>query len=198
MFSEVTSPIPVSDRRGRRGTRVAAGVRAAAVIAVAALAAGCATAFSPALIRDEIAKQTGQDPPGVFELSLGRPTMALAKTALGAAAPGGSLPLAGVAAFELASYEVPGGAARIDFTRMPVRGWEPVVRFREGPRSAFILVRPEGEAIGDLVLVAGDAGRVLYSRIQGRLSPELPEALARTVRSDGPDAVQRELLSVIR
>ena len=118
-------------------------------------------------------------------MSLGRPTMTLAKSVLGASTGGGSLPLAGVAAFEMASYEIAVGAAEIDFTRMPVRGWEPFLKFREGSKSALVLIRPEGETIGDLVLVAGDAGRVLYARLMGRLSRELPEALGRTVRSDG-------------
>jgi hypothetical protein len=164
---------------------------------VATLSTGCATAFNPDVIRSEIARQTGQDPRGVFELSLGRPTMALAKTVLGASVPGGSLPLGGVATFEMAAYEVPGGTAEMDFTRMPIRGWEPAVTFREGSTSALVLVHTEGEAIGDLVLVAGSAGRVLYARIRGRLSRDLPEALGRTVRSDGPDRVRRELLSIL-
>jgi hypothetical protein len=187
--------MPMIDCREHRGTRAA--VCAAVVIAVASLLAGCATPFSPALIRGEIARQTGQDPQGVFEMSLGRPTMALAKSVLGASTGGGSLPLAGVAAFEMASYEIPAGAVGIDFTRMPIRGWEPFLKFREGSKSALVLIRPEGETVGDLVLVAGEAGRVLYARIQGRLSRELPEALGRTVRSDGPEAVRRELLSIV-
>jgi len=187
----------MSGPRGLQGVRFAAGVCAAMVITVAFLSAGCATPFNPALIRSEIARQTGQEPQGVLEVSLGRPTMALAKRALGAAAPDGSLPLAGVAAFEMASYEVPQGAATIDFTRMPIRGWDPVVKFREGSKSAIVLVRPEGETIADLVVVAGDAERVLYSRIRGRLSRDLPEALGRTVRSGGPDTVQKERLTII-
>lgn len=183
------------DRREHQGLRAA--VCAAAVIAVAVLSTACATPFSPALIRSEIERQTGQDPQGVFEMSLGRPTMALAKSVLGATASGGTLPLGGVAAFEMASYETPAGATEIDFTRMPIRGWDPVVKFREGPRSALVLVRAEGETIGDLVLVAGEAGRVLYARIRGRLASDLPAALGVAVRSDGPGAVERELLSSV-
>jgi len=133
----------------------------------------------------------------VASLSLGRPTMALAKTALRVSTSEGSLPLAGVAAFEMASYEVPGSAGKIDFTRMPIRAWEPVVKFREGSTSTLVLVRPEGEAVADLVLVAGDADRMLCSLIQGRLSRDLPEALGRAVRSGGPDTVRRELLTII-
>ena len=157
---------------------------------------GCATAFSPAAIRNEIERQTGKDPQGVFELSLGRPTLALAKAVLAPASPHGTLPLAGVAAFELAAYEVPVGGGELDFTRMPIRGWEPVVKFREGPKSAFVLVRARAEAIGDLVVVAGGADKVVYARIRGELSPRLPSALERTVRGEGPEAIQRELMSL--
>ena len=167
-----------------------------ALFVLSSVFTGCATAFSPAVIRGEIARQTGQDPRSVFELSLGRPTMALAKAVLATSAPEGPLPLAGVEAFELATYEVPGGGGEVDFTRMPLRGWEPVVKFREGPKSAFVLVRPAGDAIGDLVVVAGGGKRVVYARIQGRLSPALPEALGRTVRGEGPEAIQRELMSL--
>ena len=148
-----------------------------ALFVLSSVFTGCATAFSPAVIRGEIARQTGQDPRSVFELSLGRPTMALAKAVL-------------------ATYEVPGGGGELDFTRMPLRGWEPVVKFREGPKSAFVLVRPAGDAIGDLVVVAWGGKRVVYARIQGRLSPALPEALGRTVRGEGPEAIQRELMSL--
>ena len=167
-----------------------------ALVVLSVGSAGCYTAFSPAVIRGEIARQTGEDPRSVFELSLGRPTMALAKAVLASSAPEGSLPLEGVAAFELAVYEVPGNPDDLDFTRMPLRGWEPVVKFREGPKSAFVLVRYSEEYIGDLVVVAGGAERVVYARVRGRLSRDLPEALGRSVRSEGPEAIKRELMSL--
>jgi hypothetical protein len=148
------------------------------------------------VIRNEIARQTGQDPRGVFELSLGRPTMAIARAVLAGASPEGHLPLEGLSSFELAVYEVPVRGADLDFTRMPVRGWEPVVRFREGQKSAFVLVRASEEFIGDLVVVAGGAEQVLYARIRGHLSPELPDALGRTVKSGDAEAIQRELMSL--
>ncbi len=157
---------------------------------------GCATAFSPAVIRGEIARQTGQDPRSVFELSLGRPTMALAKAVLAGSAPEGPLPLSGIDAFEIATYDVPRGGAELDFTRMPVRGWEPAVAFREGPRSALVVVHATPEAVEDLVIVAAGENRVVYARIRGRLSPALPDALGRTVRAEGPEAIQKELMSL--
>jgi hypothetical protein len=169
---------------------------AAVLVALSLGSLGCATAFSPAVIRSEIARQMGQDPRGVFELSLGQPTMAIAKAVLASASNEGRLPLEGVSAFELAVYEVPGSGADLDFTRMPVRGWEPVVRFREGPKSGFVLVRAQTAVIGDLVVVAGGAKQVLYARIRGRLSPELPEALGRTIKSEDPEAIRRELMSL--
>jgi hypothetical protein len=172
------------------------GVARAALVALSLGSAACYTAFSPAVIRGEIARQTGKDPQGVFELSLGKPTMALAKAVLGAGAPDGPLPLAGVSAFELATYDVPGNAGDLDFTRMPLYGWEPVVKFREGPKSAFVLVRYSDEYIGDLVVVAGGGDQVVYARIKGRLSRDLPEALGRAVQSEGPDAIEHELMSL--
>ncbi len=122
--------------------------------------------------------------------------MALAKTLLGAASDDGEVPLAGLAAFELAVYGVPRGAGELDFTRMVVRGWEPVVKTRKSPNSAFVLIQPAGESIADLVLVAGGADQVLYARLRGRLAPDLPEALGRAVTEGGPDAVRRTLTSL--
>jgi hypothetical protein len=79
---------------------------------------------------------------------------------------------------------------------MPIRGWEPVVKFREDPKSGLVLVRAPEEFIGDLVVIAGGAGHVVYARIRGRLSRDLPSALERAVRSEGPDAIKRELMSL--
>lgn len=50
-----------------------------AVLALTALVTACATSFSPELIRNEIVRQTGSDPPSVFELNLGRVTMAIVR-----------------------------------------------------------------------------------------------------------------------
>ena len=187
---------------GQRGDELMRGKLSALFMATLALLVlssgffGCATKFSPAVIRDEIARQTGEDPKGVFELSLGRPTVALAKAVLASASPEGSLPLAGVTALELAVYEVPGTGADLDFTRMPLRGWEPVIKFREGPRSTLVLLRSPGAVISDLVVVAGGSKQVVYGRLRGRLSPTLPHELERTVRSGGPEALQRGLMSL--
>jgi hypothetical protein len=65
-------------------------------VAVVLALAGCATSFSPERIRGEIAAQTGADPQGVFEFTLGPTTMALARTLFASAsteAAGGSQPL---------------------------------------------------------------------------------------------------------
>jgi hypothetical protein len=163
-------------------------------------AAACATAFSPAVIRNEIVRQTGQDPQRAFEFTLGPTTMSLARAVLGGASMEGSgLPLAGLDALELAVYEVPSGApgGGVDFTRMPISGWEPVVKTRDGARTAMVLVRGgQGDAIGDLVLVAGGEKQVLYARLKGTLSPKLPEALAEAVRTGGTEGVRNELMSL--
>jgi hypothetical protein len=116
---------------------------------------GCATSFSPELVRNEIAAQTGQDPQYVFEIQLGRVTMHMIRTALGPR--GGSLPLAGLTGFDLAFHDVPSpsiGGAPPDFTRMPIRGWDPVVRTRQPGRSAVVLVREGQTTVNNLVLLA--------------------------------------------
>jgi hypothetical protein len=121
--------------------------------------AGCATAFSPALVRQEIAAQTGQDPRRVFEMQLGRVAMRMIRTALGAGA--STLPPAGLTGFDLAFHDVPSPGARgapLDFTKMAIREWDPVVRTREPGRSALILVREDRATIDDLVLLgAGES-----------------------------------------
>lgn len=159
------------------------------------LSTGCATTFSPEAIRSEIARQTGSDPQRAFEVVLGRVTLALARQAVGPSADG-SLPLEGLALFELAVYDVPPAGRDLDFTRMEVRGWEPTVRARTPSGSTLVLVRSAGGALGDVVLVAADADRALYARLAGRLSKDLPAALGRAVSERGTDGVRRELMSL--
>lgn len=171
--------------------------RLALVAALAPVLVGlaCATSFSPQVIRSEIARQTGADPPRAFELNLGRVTMALAREVLGPKADG-SLPLAGLSRFELAVYGLPAAGHDLDFTRMAVRGWEPTVRSKTPTGSTLVLVRASGDSIADLVLVAADADQVLYARLAGRLSRELPQALGEAVASRGADGVRQELMSL--
>lgn len=172
----------------------------AALALVALLAAGCATRFSAQAVRGEIARQTGTDPQSVFELNLGRVTMALARQLLAGEARDGALPLAGLERFELAVYGLPpaapDGSPRLDFTAMAVRGWEPTLRVAKEGRSGVVLVRASGEAIGDLVLLAAGEKNALYARLRGTLSPELPAALGEALESGGTEAVQRELQSL--
>jgi hypothetical protein len=173
--------------------------RAPSILALAGLlaATACATSFSPASIRNEIVRQTGQDPQRAFEFTLGPTTMSLARAVFGGASSNGAgLPLAGLDALELAIYDAPTGVT-VDFTRMPISGWDPVVKTRDGARSALVLVRGEADdTIGDLVLVAGGEKQVLYARLEGRLSRKLPEALAEAVRTGGTESVKDELMSL--
>jgi hypothetical protein len=166
-----------------------------ALVTLVSLGLGCATTFSPEVIRAEIARQTGADPARAFELNLGPATLALTRQIVGPRADG-SLPLAGLRRFELALYDVPATGATLDFTRMAVRGWEPTVRAATAAGSTLVLVRSAGDDIADLVLVAADGDKALYTRLAGRLSPELPEALGRAVASDGTIALSRELISL--
>jgi hypothetical protein len=160
------------------------------------LSAGCATSFSPGKVRSEIVRQTGSDPQKMFEMSVGRMTMSLARRVVGEPS-GGQLPLAGLTKFELAVYDLPAdvlsGARNLDFTLMPIRGWEPTMRYKDGPRSGMVLVRQSGESIGDLVLLFGGDEKATYVRLRGELPPELPAALGEAVRSGSTEAVEREL-----
>lgn len=177
-------------RRTSRATRVLGAVLSLAL-------AGCATSFTPERVRNEIAAQTGADPKYVFEIQLGRMTMSMIRTALGG---GNSLPLAGLTGFDLAFYDVPSPGAQgvpLDFTRMPVRGWEPVIRTRQPGRSVVVLVREGRAALDDLVLLGATESNAIYARLRGTLSPELPRALGDAFQSRGPDGLRDELVREI-
>lgn len=157
--------------------------------------AGCATSFSPERVRSEIAAQTGEDPQYVFEIQLGRVTMRMIRTAL--AGGGTSLPLAGLTEFDLAFYDVPSPGAQgapLDFTKMAIRGWEPVVRTRQPGRSALVLVREGSATVNDLVLLGAAESGAIYARLRGTLSPELPRALGDAFETRGPEGLRDELL----
>jgi hypothetical protein len=123
--------------------------------------------------------------------------MHLVQAVLAGGRSGSSLPLAGLTGFDLAFYEVPApgpqGAA-LDFTKMAVRGWEPVVRTRQPGRSALELVREGGSTIEDLVLLGTESSSAIYARLRGTLSPELPRALGDAFQSRGPDGLRDELV----
>jgi hypothetical protein len=157
--------------------------------------AGCAASFSPERVRSEIAAQTGVDPQYIFEIQLGRVTMRLIQTALADAE--SPLPLAGLTGFDLAFYDVPAPGPQgdsLDFTRMAIRGWEPVVRTRQPGRSAVVLVRERGATIDDLVLLGAAGSNAIYARLRGTLSPELPRALGEAFQSRGPEGLRDELV----
>jgi hypothetical protein len=166
------------------------------VIVVLALA-GCATSFSPERVRSEIAAQTGTDPQYLFEIQLGRVTMRMVQTVLAGGRSGGPLPLAGLTGFDLAFYEVPAASpqgASLDFTKMAIRGWEPVVRTKQPGRSALVLVREGGSTIDDLVLLGAGSSNAIYARLRGTQSPELPRALGNAFESRGPEGLRDELV----
>jgi len=175
-------------RGGRPATRVLAMLLGLGL-------AGCATSFSPERVRSEIAAQTGEDPQRVFEIQLGRVTMGVIRTAL--AGGGTPLPLLGLTEFDLAFYDVPAPGAKgaaLDFTRMAIRGWQPVVRTRAPGSSALVLVREGHATIDDLVLLGATDSNVIYARLRGTLSPELPRALGDALQSRGPEGLRDELV----
>jgi hypothetical protein len=163
--------------------------------------AGCATSFNPDRIRSEIAAQTGADPEGILEFTLGPTTLALARTLFATSSGpnvGDTRPLAGLRKLQFAVYDLaPGRAQALDFTRMNVTGWEPTVRKRTPTSSTLVLVRgAEGDTVGDIVLVTAGEKEAIFARWTGRLSRKVPEQIGETVSQGGPDAVKRELMTL--
>ena len=91
--------------------------------------------------------------------------MRIIRTAL--AGGGHSLPLAGLTDFDLALYDVPSPSAQgapLDFTKMAIRGWGPVIRTRQPGRSAAVLVRAGSATLDDLVLLGAAESSAIYAR----------------------------------
>lgn len=168
----------------------------ALALAMLATLAGCATNFSAASVRAEIARQTGAEPRDAFEVSAGPATMALLRRVMSdETGEESSFPSSRVTSFELAVYELASrpGAPPVDFTAMPARGWEPTLRVRSPEGSGMVLVRASGNSVGDLVVLASDRDGALFGRVRGTLPPELPAAIAKAVKEGGPAAIRREL-----
>lgn len=163
--------------------------------------AGCATNFSAPGVRAEIARQTGAEPREVFEVYVGSVTMALVRHAVDTpTGTGRSMPGSRVTSFEIGVYELATkgtpAVSALDLTRMPVRGWEPSLRYRTGNRSGMVLVRTSGDSVADLVVLASDEDGVTYGRLRGELSKNLPAALGKVMQEGGTDAIRDELESL--
>jgi hypothetical protein len=170
--------------------------RGIAVWVAILLLAGCATRFSPGKIRDELARQSGRDPLTSFELNIGRFTTFLIKSALDVE-DDDELPLSGLDQLQLAVYESPAESGpAMDVTQIPVRGWEPLVRFHDRQRSGLVLIRGSGDGVGDLVVVGAGRKIVLYARLRGTLNEKLPKALGKALRDSGPEAVRDTLIEL--
>ena len=152
------------------------------------LTVGCATSFSAPGVRAEIARQTGAAPREAFEVYAGPVTMALARHIMGTPAANDSSPSGSrVTSFEIAVYELApkaGPDARVlDFTLIPVRGWEPSLRFRDGdrlgdgPRENVRQLRRRPRRF------PSDSDGAIYARLTGTLSKELAGALGKAIQS---------------
>lgn len=162
------------------------------LISATLLLGACATNFTPELVRQEIVAQRGVDPLSAFELDLGRFTTLLIKSAL--AGEDGELPFAGLDSLQLAVYEAPSDSGpALDVTRFSFTGWDQVLRVHDPDSSGMVLVQPRSDSIGDLVVVGAGPRKVVYARLTGRLSRDLPDALGDVLREGGPDEVQRVL-----
>lgn len=164
------------------------------------LTTGCATNFSAPGVRAEIARQTGAMPRESFEVYAGPLTMTLARHLMGNPSAPKALMGSRVTAFEIAVYEFAPKAGAdapvLDFTLMPVRGWEPSLRFSTKGRSGMLLVRTSGESVADLVILVSDKDGAIYGRLSGTISKELTAALGKAVQSGGTDDVRHELESL--
>jgi hypothetical protein len=177
------------------------GIKRGLTLAVILALVGCATSFSPDRIRGEIAAQTGADPQGILEFTLGPTMLTLARTLFATSSgetANAAQPLAGLKKLEFAVYDLPPGRAQtLDFTRMSVTGWEPTVRKRDATSSTLVLVRgAEGDTVGDIVLLTAGEKQAIYARWSGRLSRKVPEAIGDAVSRGGPEGVKRELMSL--
>lgn len=175
----------------------------------AALASACATQFTAESVRAEIVRQTGAQPQKAIEVYLGPVTMALARQVLvGPGAGDETLPLAGLTGFQLAVYGVPAasavstpatpfsGARTLDFSVMKFRGWEPTLKMRDGARSGLVLVRQAKQHIGDLVMLTGNEREVIFARLSGTLSRDLPIKIGEAVKAGTTESVRRQLQSL--
>ena len=155
--------------------------------------AGCYRPFSPEQVRHEIERQTGAEPRSSFEFKLGGATMKLAK-AVASKATGEAVNFGGLTRIDLAVFELPQGKS-VDFEAMRIWGWDKLIESREGDRSLMVLVRTNGQTLGDMVLVAQGKDQVLYGRLKGKLDPKLPSALQNVLRSTGLQGLKEHILS---
>lgn len=176
-------------------------VRWCGMLALLWLLAGCAAQFSTGAIRQEIVRQRGEDPLSVFEVNIGQFTTLLLRRSLTDSA--GEFPLSGLRKLQVAVFEMPVTQTPvIDVTRMATRGWDPVVKVHDRERSGMVLLRSTGAPSrnaspttathGDVVVIGAGQRSVVYARLQGRLSPNLPSTLGDVLRRGGPDQI-REL-----
>ncbi len=165
------------------------------VVVLVALA-GCYRPFSPEQVRKEIVRQTGSEPQTSFEFKLGGATMRLAKAGVSKAA-GEPITFGGVTRIDLAVFDLPQGKS-LDLSRMKLWGWDKVIQTRDGKRAFMVLVRTNGETLGDLVVVAEGEEQVLYGRLKGKLDRNLPTALQRALQATGLKGLKEHFLSAIQ
>jgi hypothetical protein len=164
------------------------------LLAVALLAtAGCATQFSPQWTRQEIERQTGAEPQDSFEFKLEGATLRLAQAAASRAG-GESVNLGWLSRVHLAIYDLPAGR-RVEFDEMRFTGWDKLIQTQEGNFGLLVLVRPQGDTLGDLAVFVQGGNQLLYGRQKGRLDPALPSTIQRVLRTTGLQGLKERFLS---
>jgi hypothetical protein len=154
---------------------------------------GCCTKFSSEWGRREIRRQTGVQPRNSFEFQLEEATMNLAKTVVSKVA-GEPVNFGGLTRIDVAVYKLPPGR-RLDFDRISHRGWDKLISTHEEKSNIMILVRTNGDRLADLVVMAQGEEQVLYGRLKGNLSPDLPSTLQSVLQATGLKGLKEHLLS---
>ncbi len=158
------------------------------------LMTGCYATFSPESGRREIVRQTGMEPRDTFEFQLEGATMSLAKTMVSKVA-GGQTDFGGLDRVDVAVYELPAGK-QVDLGKIPSRGWDRMINTREGDSSFMVLVRTNGDTLADMVVMAQGSKQLLYGRLKGRLSRDLPGTLQKAMRATGIEGLKDRIISI--
>ncbi len=153
-------------------------------VCVLMFAAGCIIPVGP----DDLRRQVSRANDVTLEQEIGVSVDGLT-LATAAAVAGVPLPLIHVGWAEIGIYRIAGGAnadAPVrEFMAPELNGWQRVVRLRERDSMMYMLVKPSGEGIRGMIMVARSGDEVIVVRVRGRLHKLLEHVIAHSVAEDG-------------